>query len=477
MYVGPWLPACMLLIEDYSMKLFARSFGPLAILAASPLACTTPTTDLPLDDMCVQMGLATYEFRPVGVLPMGSFNVDPTSRAVLDTDPETMLIDDDDLTDDYSIYQEGRAIYQRMIDADPKLKAAVEKYEASDTTDPPGTVEELKELVDAITLVCPYYSIFNVLPENGVSPYFTSCKDRYNESGDGILATWKLADDQASAQDKAVAACGTVTGTKNESAINFWGPVTQNELEDGVWDNIDGFNFSGITVPLSISPYTTSLDVSEWEGVAFWARQASAAEAVPYGDPSVIGAPNASRKNIPPNPRAQDGTSQIGIMIQTNETSAVDPGGRIAFTLTTACTIDGAETAPCFADQAAFDAFNAPLVDDGTGQMVKYGLKDAHGAPADVPQPFCIDYSPVDAKPGEEAPYRNQCWDGFRYMREVGPGWQFFFLPFAEMRQAGWGTYATEFRTSQLRSLSIVTSAFNAINVVVDEVAYYRRKK
>ncbi|HSC89134.1 MAG TPA: hypothetical protein VLC09_17750 [Polyangiaceae bacterium] len=457
------------------MKPFAQSFGLLALLAALPVGCSTASTDLPLDNLCVQMGMDRYEFLPVGATPMGSFELDG-SGSIAGIDQGALIIDDDDLTDDYPIYQEGQRIYHDLVDNDPALKAAVEAYESSDTTDPPSTVPELTDLVDAITVVCPYYSIFNTTPAKGVAPLFVSCKDRWSESGDGILATWDLAA-SADPQDQAMAACGTVTGTPNASAINFWGPVSQRTAqvpEDG-FDAIDGFTYSGITIPITIPAYRTSQDISEWEGVAFWARNATAEEAVPYGTAAPVLAHPDIRKNVPPNPKPQDGASQVGIMIQTNDTAAFELDGVVAFLPDSECTIEGVD-GPCFPTQADYDAFNAPLVDDGTGQLVKYGITDSHGRPADVPQPFCIDYSPIDAPAGEETPYRNQCWDGFRYMREIGNEWTFIFLPFDEMRQAGWGQYAPSFRTTQMRSLSIVTSAFNAVNIVVDEVAYYRKR-
>src|SRR5690606_11956373 len=127
----------------------------------------------------------------------------------------------------------------------------------------------------------------------------------------------------------------------------------------------------------------------------------------------------------------------------------------------------------CFKDQATFDAFPGLATENG---LQKYVYRDANGYPQTPELPFCIDYSPIDAEAGSETPYRDQCWDGFRSMLDITTDWKFYFLPFDEMRQAGWGRVAKEFRTDQIRSVNFLTSAFQPANVMVDEVAFYRRK-
>jgi hypothetical protein len=133
--------------------------------------------------------------------------------------------------------------------------------------------------------------------------------------------------------------------------------------------------------------------------------------------------------------------------------------------------VEGAEKPFCFKTQAAFDAFEGQV----SGDNFKYAYKDANGDPQTPAFPFCEDYSPVDATVGKEAPYRDQCWDGFRTMLDITQGWKCYFLAFDEMRQAGWGRVANSFRLDQVRSINLLTSAFQPVNVMVDEISFYRR--
>ena len=333
--------------------------------------------------------------------------------------------------------------------------------------------------------VCKNY-VFPTVAGKSVAPTFFSCKDKWSDPGDGVVASYGLDDKPAGSQDAALGACTTVTGTENAYALNAWGPISTYKTDIGQEVPYDGFTYSGITVPLSIATYTFTADASEWEGVALWARLATAEEAVPIDSDAVIAKPARYEEGQMAQP--MDGVGQVGVIIQTIDTAAFADGldaQKIrpdavcpTFDADGNPIVEGTTpvTAPCFPTEKDFDDFDAPEFEDDTGKF-KYGVGSAKGLPVPVPQPFCIDYSPVDAIVGEEAPFRDQCWDGFRTMKDISQDWKFYFFPFKEMRQAGWGRVADKFRVDQIRSVNLLTSAFQSMNIIVDEASYYRRKK
>ncbi len=233
---------------------------------------------------------------------------------------------------------------------------------------------------------------------------------------------------------------------------------------------IDGFTYSGLTVAVYESPWKQVDDKSDWEGVAFWARLAEKEEAVALpGDVTPL-----AGAAMPPDARPQDGVGQIGVSIQTMDTISVADGKGATTEINGYGVCTGAEPL-CFEDQAAFDAFPG-LVVPGTDGQRKYAFSTDTGE-LDTPEvPFCEDYVPTEVVVGQETPYRDQCWDAFRSLRDVTPEWRFYFFPFSEMRQAGWGRVGKEFRTDRIKSISILTSAFQPINIMFDEVAFYRKK-
>jgi hypothetical protein len=175
----------------------------------------------------------------------------------------------------------------------------------------------------------------------------------------------------------------------------------------------------------------------------------------------------------------------MGIIMQTMDTAAVLANGVVdGMSAWNVCSegalmileqFENGEDVPppaCFKSQEDLDAFPGQSTPNGG----KYAYQDAHGKPQSPEIPFCADYSPVDATVGEESPYRDQCWDGFRSMLDITTDWKFYFLPFDEMRQAGWGRVAGALRMDQIRRINILTSAFQPVNVMVDEVSFYREK-
>lgn len=487
------------------MKFVVRSVGILFALSLGPIACEVHEPDLAVvQNMCARIGVGDdgllYDFQPVSPpptaadvrLPMGSFEGNFYIPA------GALIVDDDDLTDDYASYLKGRALAEELISEIPE---AVSIYENIDPMAVPTTEEQ-----DAVAVVDAFVGELLVhcerILEPGFAPTpgtkistldfvtFTACKDKYDASGDGIVATFDLSDSTRpgyQSQDADLAKCITATGGANQMALNFWGPLStqESEIEGLVATPRDGFTYSGITIPLFIGDYRETADLSQWEGIAFWARLANAGEAVPIQD-TPGGRPPLAGAEIPAGARAQDGVGQLGVIIQTIDTAAVLANGVVdgmgvigvcnEMQLATygqweAGTPD-VEKPFCFKTQAEFDAFPGQVASEG----FKYAYMDANRNPQTPEFPYCEDYSPVDAVVGEEAPYRDQCWDGFRSMLDISTDWKFYFMPFSEMRQAGWGRVAKSFRLDQIRSVNFLTSAFQPVNVMVDEVAYYRRR-
>lgn len=512
-----------------SMKTALVSLSLLSVIGFVPVGCSYGTENDAANELCSQMGWVydedpatgerviignRYEFMPVGVDPATYSNPTATLRPATGTfEGETredfvvgegqLIADDDDLLDDYAPWVEATKLARELLAED---SASVALYAQMDPDKAEGdyTEEETKavEFIESVVAqLAPMCSRLNDADATGVPPRpgdnlddpnwpsFTACKDRFDASGDGIVATFPLDREQAQEQDLELAQCPRVDQGQNTRALNVWGPLTTSEpaFESFPEDVRDGFTYSGITVPLESSLWKRTNDRSQWEGIAFWARVADAEEAVPIGPTPGTQEPYSGRE-IPKDARAQDGVSSLGIIIQTIDTAAVlNERGEMDFMNPIGVCLDGetSEDTFCFDTQEEFDAFPGKLV-EGSDPPRKYAYQDSSGFEPDpnVPHrvgkpqtpevPYCIDYSPVDTPPGEEVPFRDQCWDGFRTMVEIGPQWRFYFLPFSEMRQAGWGRVAKDFRLDQLRSVNILTSAYQPVNVMVDEVAFYR---
>lgn len=483
------------------MKIAVCSVSILFALGLASGACSVHEPDLGVvKSICPRMGLGMYDFQPVGQSPTGtppptgSFEVDDSGELYVSAG--ALIVDDDDLTDDYSNFVQARAL---AVDLFSEIEDEVAIYESMDpgkldadfTEEEAAAVAAVEAVRGELASLCSRITEATFFPAHGneVSDVtfleFTACKDRYDASGDGVIGLFDLSA-TGSAQDAALAECVTVTGADNQYALNFWGPLStrDSEIEGLPATPRDGFTYSGITVPLLIADYQKTADFSEWEGIAFWARLASAEEAVPVDTPMPKG-PGLSEDDVPDGARPQDGVGQVGIILQTIDTAAVLANGMVDGMSPWGVCNDGelmrleqfengeAVIPPaCFKSQEALDAFpGQPTANGG-----KYAYQDESGKPQTPELPFCIDYSPVDATVGEEAPYRDQCWDGFRSMVDVTTDWKFYFLPFDEMRQAGWGRVAKTLRMDQIRSVNILTSAFQPVNVMVDEVAFYRRK-
>lgn len=464
-----------------------------AVLAASAAGCTSARPDLPFDDLCSSPGSGEYEFEAVST-PMGSFEPTTVGTSALDgVSAGALIVDDDDLNDDYSIYLKGLEEYEKLKGT---YAASLAIYEAIDpekdteewTMEETQAEEQFKLFAAEMDVICARYSALHTAGKS-TAPTFVDCKDRYDENGDGVIGLFDLSVRPEGSQDRELAACTTLTGVPNTHALTFWGPVsTRRTGLDDIEAPRDGSNFSGITVPLVIAPYQATVDVSEWEGIAFFARQAITEEAIALDSPLLIAKP-PERKPVSASAGPQDGVSQLGVVIQTIDTASADEGlGAKRYTADQMCPglgedgkVDSmAEEVSCFASQKDFDDFPGPALTgelNGAPFTYKWAMTGEDGRPADIPQPFCIDYSPVDATPGKETPYRNQCWDGFRTMVEVGRTWKYYFIPFEHMRQAGWGQVAPSFRTNHVKSINFLASAFQPTNVVVDEVAFYRRRR
>jgi hypothetical protein len=457
------------------------------------------------------MGLGQYEFLPVGQdptgmgAPEGSF--EPGSTGAKDSffiPAGSLIIDDDDLTDDYPTYAQARKLAE---DSFAELSDEVTVYENIDPEKDPSeyteeetlAVEAIFEVQGEIIGLCdrlgePAFEPHFPLPGEELSDLtfltFTACKDRYDASGDGIVATFDLSA-TSNPQDQELADCVTITGGNNQYALNFWAPLTVKPSEiDGLPPTPrDGHPYSGVTVPMFIADYQKTADFSEWEGIAFWARLATASEAVPAtADGTATKTPGGrdplAGDPIPEGARPQDGVGQLGIMVQTMDTAAVLANdvvdGMSAWSVCSPGQLMDWEQfeqgldvdpPPCFKTQEDLDAFDGQETAGGG----KYAYQDAQGNPQSPERPFCIDYSPIDAVVGEEAPYRDQCWDGFRTMIDITGDWKFYFLRFSDMRQAGWGRVADKFRMDQVRSINFLASAYQSANVMIDEVAFYRQ--
>lgn len=463
------------------MKFSLRSFGFLSLTSLLPLGCDTHTADLPTSqNMCTEMGLGTYEFQ---LMTVASFMNDSGSFEAKET--TSLLVDDDDQTDDYPDYLRVIELADELLAEDPQ---AVQTYaaitdEVELSAEEQAAIDFVEGVFTELATICrrlePGVGDFMPAPGEdvsvGVYPYFSACKDKFNESGDGVIGIVDLDREGGAPQDAALSNCVTLDGADNQRAVNLWGPLTTMPSDfDGLpAEVVDGFTYSGLTVAVYESAWKQVADLSEWEGVAFWARLANKEEAVAIpGD----GEPLAGA-DIPPDARPQDGVGQIGVSIQTMDTISVQDGkGAITeinpYGVCTGAEMDGVL---CFEDQAAFDAFPGMVVPGSDGQQ-KYAFSTDTDE-LDTPEvPFCQDYVPTEVVVGQETPYRDQCWDGFRSLRDVTPEWRFYFFPFSEMRQAGWGRVGKSFRTDRIKSVSILTSAFQPINIMFDEVAFYRTK-
>lgn len=517
------------------MKTALCSLGVLALGLAAPLGCDHRTTNPIVTQPCAQMGFVyndageitgnQYEFQPVGVDPDGAKRA--TGTFELNADGEevyigagSLIADDDDLLDDYRPWQEAVALAKRIMagdqetlvdsgfaDADGVLPSATEARELIRTyanIDPKANegdysdeevaaVEFVAKMVEALLPLCgrldePAATGVGPRPgddlTHGSWPTFTACKDHYAANGDGVVGFFDLLREGHAEQDAIPASCPSSDDGANARALNAWGPLTtsKNAAAD-LPDVVDGFTYSGLTVPLEQSLWRRTMDRSEWEGVAFWARLSNASEAVPIPE---------SEEDIPEGARPQDGVGQVGIIVQTIDTGAtynsrLPQQGELEMDFMhaigvcedgaapTGSTVTDLEDRFCFETQKEFDDFEGLSVPEN--DHLKYGYIDENNKPA-LPSrsPYCLDYSPIDALPGEETEYRDQCWDGFRTMVDVTPEWKFYFLPFSEMRQAGWGRVGESFRTDQLRSVNILTSAYQPVNIMVDEISYYRKK-
>lgn len=277
-------------------------------------------------------------------------------------------------------------------------------------------------------------------------------KETYSQNGDGVVGFKPLA--PAGGEADPLAQCQSLTGAENTTALNIWGPFSTVRTETGVKTR-EGYNFGGGTVAVAqgegavVEPVGNSwnrggvIDASSFKGIALWARQASPEEAVPASegtspDPSAGGAVGVEGQ-------PQRGTSRLMVMVQTVQTAAID---------------------------------------------VTYGLPPLQAAveagyDIDLPKTPCVDYDPWLCKQpvgtqtwGEggthQVAFRDQCWDGFRTELEITNEWRFYMLPFSQMRQAGWGRIAEEFETGQIRSISLSGSVNQPMNILVDEIAFYR---
>ncbi len=283
-------------------------------------------------------------------------------------------------------------------------------------------------------------------------------KEPWDQNGDGVVGWFDLA-----GKNDPLAQCSTLFGAPNTGALNFWGPVyTIKSGVKGVDLPANGYSYSGGTIPLWSGDYQQAsiregvtwdkgfvADASAFEGIAFWARMATAEEGTPVAD--AINPPNAVNGGAPgvlEAAHAQDGEARLSIMFQTLQTAALDATAWASLELAA----KNPETG------FAADIPDDPCIDYDTWQC---------------PQPATV------ATRGEggsgEVPFRDQCWDGFRTEVEITSQWKFYMLPFSAMRQAGWGRVAEKFNTNQIRSISFSTGAFQAINIVVDEVAFYRK--
>lgn len=520
------------------MKTALVSLSLVSLLGVLPLGCSYGTESDAANELCTQMGWVygddpvtgekviignRFEFMPVGVDPLtynnptavpkpatGTFEVNAAGQTFVG--PGMLIADDDDLLDDYRVWQQAVALAQGRFNPENSTDAAVAHghlavYESMDPAKAEGeyTAEEdaaVQFVESVVAELLPYCSRINESRVTGVAPRpgddlnnvywptFTACKDKYDAHGDGIVGAVDLLREGHTKNDAEMAACPGVVGP-NQKALNVWGPLTTQEPEFEAWPEAvrDGFTYSGLTVPLESSEYKRTMDRGSWEGIAFWARVASADEAIGIG-PNPAGLPPYAGDELPKDARAQDGVASVGIMVQTMDTAAVlNVRGEMDFMSSISVCPEGKTSADtfCFDTQAEFDAFPGMLVEnsvppakwaheDQSGFNADPSVPDGPGKPQTPEVPYCIDYSPVDTAPGSEVPFRDQCWDGFRTMVEVGPKWRFYFLPFSEMRQAGWGRVADRFRIDQVRSVNVLTSAYQPINIMIDEITFYRQR-
>lgn len=346
----------------------------------------------------------------------------------------------------------------------------------------------------------------------------------WDQPGDGVVARYALAAEEGSGHQ--LSRCASHSGGPNTGALNFWGPVSgrRQELGGVVYELPgEGFTFSGGTVTLASGLYSGSvtppqpdrpywdrgvlIDASEFDGVSFWARLALPEEAVPIDSDQVIHRPPpGSGPAIP-----QFGESQLGVLIQTIHTGLVESTTANALANPTDPSIAPIEAPPPCDDYNPWVPFCHRRLAEGAElptqclvtTPIAYCLsrlssseplhrdcllhipKSACARPEFADETVhCVGTLPDDPPAEEpvadwtelEAPFRNQCWDGFRTVREITHEWRHYFLPFSEMRQAGWGRVAERFETDKIRSIGFMTSAWQPANVLVDEVAFYKQR-
>jgi hypothetical protein len=345
----------------------------------------------------------------------------------------------------------------------------------------------------------------------------------WDQAGDGVVARYAL---DAEGADAAMARCASHLGGPNSGALNFWGPVSgkRQELGGVVYELPgEGFTFSGGTVTLASGLYSGSvtppqegrpywdrgvlIDASEFDGVSFWARLALPEEAVPIDSDRVIYQPGPESGPAIP----QFGESQLGVLVQTIHTGLVETPTATALANPTDPSIAPIEAPPPCDDYNPWLPFCHRMLREG-GELPTQCLvavpiaycRSRLSRPEPlhpecvqhIPQAACqrpefadepvrcagtLPEDPPNEEPVEdwnelERPFRNQCWDGFRTVKEITHQWRHYFLPFDEMRQAGWGRVAERFETDKIRSLGFMTSAWQPANVLVDEVAFYKRR-
>ncbi len=133
--------------------------------------------------------------------------------------------------------------------------------------------------------------------------------------------------------------------------------------------------------------------------------------------------------------------------------------------------------------------FAAPGIDasdwDGVAFWARVGPESRHPIRFEVSDKFTDDKVREEAKPDEEqaeaclsdAP-RDQTREGcdkFGVNRSLTTDWQFFAIPFEEMRQSGWGMQAPYLDKAGLRSLSFMY-ATGVWDIWIDDLALFRRK-
>jgi len=133
--------------------------------------------------------------------------------------------------------------------------------------------------------------------------------------------------------------------------------------------------------------------------------------------------------------------------------------------------------------------FAAPGIDasdwDGVAFWARVGPESRHPIRFEVSDKFTDDKVREEAETDEEraqsclsdAPrdQTRQGCDKFGVNRSLTTDWQFFAIPFEEMRQSGWGMQAPYLDKAGLRSLSFMY-ATGVWDIWIDDLALFRRK-